>query len=179
MMYPQVPDLAAKDARIRVPIAVACRVLRFSTQGLYAWLKNPVSDGDLWDAHLTNAPPAICLLKTRAMVTGSPPTSYLPSALPRQRGACGGCVPNSDRGRFFQETWPEPKSRAARAAARTVPPLSSNKKGRPSENRCISCQPSPCLPSGVATIACVFIAGNSCDRADRVDLDGEPEFSVA
>lgn len=55
MMYPQVPDLAAKDARIRVPVAVACRVLRFSTQGFYTWLKNPVTDRDWSDAHVTNA----------------------------------------------------------------------------------------------------------------------------
>ena len=53
-MYPLVRDLAAKDARIRVPVVVACRVLRFSTQGFYTWLKNPVTDRDWSDAHVTN-----------------------------------------------------------------------------------------------------------------------------
>ena len=55
MMYPLVRDLAARDARIRVPVVVACRVLRFSTQGFYTWLKNPVPDRDWSDAHVTNA----------------------------------------------------------------------------------------------------------------------------
>ena len=55
MMYPLVRDLAVVSARVRVPVAVACRVLNFSTQGYYAWLKNPVTDRDWSDAHLTNA----------------------------------------------------------------------------------------------------------------------------
>src|SRR5664279_247314 len=55
MMYPLVRDLAAVSARVRVPVAVACRVLGFSTQGYYAWLKNPVTDRDWSDAYLTNA----------------------------------------------------------------------------------------------------------------------------
>ena len=55
MGYPLVRDLAVVSARVRVPVAVACRVLNFSTQGYYAWLKNPVTARDWSDAHLTNA----------------------------------------------------------------------------------------------------------------------------
>lgn len=55
MMYPLVRDLAAAGARVRVPAAVACRVLGFSTQAYYKWLKEPVSQRDWDDAHLINA----------------------------------------------------------------------------------------------------------------------------
>jgi len=55
MMYPLVRDLAAKDARIRVPIVVTCRVLGFSKQGYYKWLVDPVTQRDWDDAHLINA----------------------------------------------------------------------------------------------------------------------------
>jgi len=44
--------MAATGARIRVPVAVACRVLGLSTQGYYKWLKNPVSQRDWDDAHV-------------------------------------------------------------------------------------------------------------------------------
>ncbi len=47
--------MAAIGARIRVPVAVACRVLRLSTQGYYKWLKHPISQRDWDDAHLINA----------------------------------------------------------------------------------------------------------------------------
>ncbi len=47
--------MAAIGARIRVPVAVACRVLRLSTQGYYKWVKNPVSQRDWDDAQLINA----------------------------------------------------------------------------------------------------------------------------
>ena len=43
--------MAATGARIRVPVAVACRVLGLSTQGYYKWLAAPVSDRDWADAH--------------------------------------------------------------------------------------------------------------------------------
>jgi len=39
MMYPLVLDLAAKNAPVRVPIAVTCRVLGFSKRGFYQWRK--------------------------------------------------------------------------------------------------------------------------------------------
>jgi putative transposase len=55
MMYPLVRDLAARTARLRVPVTVACRVLGFSTQAFYQWLTDPVSTRDWDDAHLTNA----------------------------------------------------------------------------------------------------------------------------
>lgn len=55
MMYPLVRDLAGQDARVRVPVAVTCRVLGFSRQAFYAWCKNPVSDRDWEEAHLINA----------------------------------------------------------------------------------------------------------------------------
>ena len=47
--------MAATGARVRVPVAVACRVLGLSTQGYYKWLTNPVSQRDWDDAHLINA----------------------------------------------------------------------------------------------------------------------------
>jgi len=51
MTYPLLLDLAADG----IPVAVTCRVLGFSKQGFYAWLRNPVSKRD-WDkAHLINA----------------------------------------------------------------------------------------------------------------------------
>ena len=46
--------MAAAGAPIRVPVAVACRVLGLSRQGYYQWLKDPVSQRDWDDAHLIN-----------------------------------------------------------------------------------------------------------------------------
>lgn len=51
MTYPLVLDLAADG----IPVAVTCRVLKFSMQGFYAWLARPVTPRDLDDAVLTNA----------------------------------------------------------------------------------------------------------------------------
>ena len=51
MMYPLILDLAADG----VPITVTCRVLGFSTQAFYKWKKDPVTQRDWDDAHLTNA----------------------------------------------------------------------------------------------------------------------------
>jgi len=42
--------MAATGARVRVPVAVACRVLGFSTQGYYKWLGEPASERDRDDA---------------------------------------------------------------------------------------------------------------------------------
>jgi putative transposase len=55
MIYPLVRDLAANDAPVRVPVAVTCRVLGFSTQAFYQWKRDPVSQRDWDDAQLTNA----------------------------------------------------------------------------------------------------------------------------
>ena len=54
-MYPLVLDLAAKDAPVRVPVAVTCRVLGFSKQAFYQWRKDPVTQRDWDDAALINA----------------------------------------------------------------------------------------------------------------------------
>ncbi|MFS3130854.1 IS3 family transposase [Nocardioides sp. Bht2] len=54
IVFPLVQEMAAIGARIRVPIAVACRVLGLSTQGYYKWLKNPICQRDYDDAHLIN-----------------------------------------------------------------------------------------------------------------------------
>jgi putative transposase len=51
MMYPLVQDLAAEE----IPVRLTCGVLGFSTTAFYKWLKDPVSDRDWFDAHLTNA----------------------------------------------------------------------------------------------------------------------------
>lgn len=40
---------------VRVPVAVTCRVLGFSRQAYYQWLRDPVSQRDFDDAHLINA----------------------------------------------------------------------------------------------------------------------------
>lgn len=47
--------MAATGAPMRVPVAVACRVLGLSTQGYYKWLKDPVSQRDYQDAHVIDA----------------------------------------------------------------------------------------------------------------------------
>lgn len=44
--------MAAAGAPIRVPVAVALRVLDLSRQGYYQWLKDPVCQRDYDDAHL-------------------------------------------------------------------------------------------------------------------------------
>ncbi|NWL31652.1 IS3 family transposase [Paenarthrobacter nitroguajacolicus] len=51
MTYPLVTDLAADG----VPVAVTCRVLKFSKQGYYRWRVSPVTERDWVDAHLVNA----------------------------------------------------------------------------------------------------------------------------
>lgn len=51
MMYPLVSDLADDG----IPVVVTCGVLGFSPQGYYKWAKDPVSQRDWENAHLTNA----------------------------------------------------------------------------------------------------------------------------
>ncbi len=48
-------ELAAQDARVRVPVAATCRVLGFSRLAFYQWRANPVTDREWSDAHLINA----------------------------------------------------------------------------------------------------------------------------
>ncbi|UOQ56388.1 IS3 family transposase [Leucobacter allii] len=52
MIYPLVQELAATGARVRVPVAVTCRVLGFSHQGYYQWLCRPQSPREIEEAHL-------------------------------------------------------------------------------------------------------------------------------
>lgn len=47
--------MAATGAPVRVPIAVACRVLKLSRQAYYQWLAEPVSQRDWDDVHAINA----------------------------------------------------------------------------------------------------------------------------
>jgi putative transposase len=51
MKYPLVRELAVDG----IPVAVTCRVLKFSSQGYYKWLKCPITTRDWENAHLTNA----------------------------------------------------------------------------------------------------------------------------
>lgn len=51
MIYPLVRDLASDG----VPVALTCRVLRFSPQAFYKWRTAPVSSRDWSDAHLVDA----------------------------------------------------------------------------------------------------------------------------
>jgi putative transposase len=50
MKYPLVRDLAVDG----IPVSVTCRVLNFSPQGYYKWLKSPLSNRDYENAYLTN-----------------------------------------------------------------------------------------------------------------------------
>ncbi len=52
MSYPLVRDLAAEG----IPVRLTCGVLGFSPQAYYAWLTYPISQRDLEDAYLINAP---------------------------------------------------------------------------------------------------------------------------
>ncbi len=52
MIYPLVQEMAATGARVRVPVAVTCRVLGFSEQAYYQWLKQPRSAREIADNHL-------------------------------------------------------------------------------------------------------------------------------
>ncbi|WP_170307635.1 DDE-type integrase/transposase/recombinase, partial [Janibacter terrae] len=52
---PLVRELAAKDAPIRVPVTVTCRVLKIARQPYYRWLANPVTDAELEQAYRANA----------------------------------------------------------------------------------------------------------------------------
>ena len=51
-MFPLVQEMAAAGAPIRVPVTVACRVLGFSKQAYYQWLKHPVSAREREQRHL-------------------------------------------------------------------------------------------------------------------------------
>jgi len=51
-VFPLVREMAAAGARVRVPVAVACRVLGFSEQAYYQWLKRPVSAREAEERHL-------------------------------------------------------------------------------------------------------------------------------
>lgn len=48
-------ELAAAGARIRVPVAVTCRVLKLHRQHYYAWLAQPVTASEREEAYLANA----------------------------------------------------------------------------------------------------------------------------
>ena len=52
MIYPLVREMAAAGAQVRVPVAVACRVLGFSEQAYYQWLRSPKSAREIEEAHL-------------------------------------------------------------------------------------------------------------------------------
>jgi putative transposase len=55
MMYPLVRELADKDAPIRVPVTVTCRVLGLTRQPYYRWLAQPVTPAELDEAYRANA----------------------------------------------------------------------------------------------------------------------------
>jgi putative transposase len=55
MMYPLVRELAARDAPLRVPVTVTCRVLGLARQPYYRWLEQPVSDAEIEEAYRANA----------------------------------------------------------------------------------------------------------------------------
>jgi hypothetical protein len=47
-------EQSVSQAAEGVPVRLTCRVLGFSPQAFYKWCKQPVSDRDWHDAHLTN-----------------------------------------------------------------------------------------------------------------------------
>ena len=51
MMFPLVRELAADG----YPVTVTCRVLKLCRQQYYRWLKEPITDRELAEAHLANA----------------------------------------------------------------------------------------------------------------------------
>lgn len=51
-MGPLAQELAARTGRKHVPVAVTCRVLGFSTQSYYKWLKTPVSAQEIEEQEL-------------------------------------------------------------------------------------------------------------------------------
>ena len=55
IVFPLVREMAAAGAPVKVPVAVACRVLGLSRQGYYQWLPDPVSQRDWDDAHAIDA----------------------------------------------------------------------------------------------------------------------------
>jgi len=54
-MYPLVRELAATRARVRVPVAVTCRVLKLARAPYYRWLAAPVTATELAAAYRANA----------------------------------------------------------------------------------------------------------------------------
>lgn len=52
MIYPLVREMAAAGAPVRVPVAVACRVLGVTEQAYCKWRKQPVSAREVEEAHL-------------------------------------------------------------------------------------------------------------------------------
>lgn len=54
MIFPLVREMAAAGAQPRVPVAVACRVLGFSTQAYYKWRAQPISRRERGDAETIN-----------------------------------------------------------------------------------------------------------------------------
>jgi len=54
-MYSLIRELAAKDAALRVPVTVTCRVLNLARQPYYRWLEDPLTDADLEEAYRANA----------------------------------------------------------------------------------------------------------------------------
>ncbi|MGH3582395.1 MAG: IS3 family transposase [Mycobacterium sp.] len=55
MMYPLVRELAATGTRIRVPVAVTCRVLKIARQPYYRWLAQPVGEAEIRAAYRADA----------------------------------------------------------------------------------------------------------------------------
>ena len=51
-MFPLVQEMAAAGAPVRVPVAVACRVLGFTKQAYYQWAKRPRSKREFEEQHL-------------------------------------------------------------------------------------------------------------------------------
>ena len=71
--FPLVREMAAAGAPIRVPAAMACRIMKLSRQPYHQWTTNPVSQRDWDDAHLIDAA-LDAMARAREVAIGSSPT---------------------------------------------------------------------------------------------------------
>jgi transposase InsO family protein len=81
MMFPLLRDLAGLNASIRVPIAVANRVLGFFPQAFHKWVDNPVSARDWGDAQLINAAFNVRADRVQRIYTASRPNQIWRTAI--------------------------------------------------------------------------------------------------
>jgi hypothetical protein len=120
MKYQLVRELAAEG----FPVTVTHRVLKFSTERYYRWLKHPLSGRDYENAYLTNAA-YDALRAIPPSATGSSPGN----------DGSGACAPSSAFGRASSESPVRPSARAHQctttSSSASSPPRPSTACGSP------------------------------------------------